>query len=291
MIFKSITINNLFSYHGPNSFDLAHTGGSKGNIVVIKGRNGYGKTSFLNSIKLLFGGVTKDLRAGVQRGNSVTQKNFVLGTQDWWGILNQKARAAGESSCSVSAVLLDDDAQEITLTRSWDLQNNEYEDRLVVFAPRRPRLESKEAQQYLSTILPLDYIPFFFFDAEEVGYLAEANRNQTIEKMEQLLNIRPVDNLRDCLTELRRDLSRQALDSQAQLELRKAEHRLDELRLLISEREQEKERVTAEAEESGDKVRQLQQKIRRLRGTCEFRAHSATDSMSIRPPVPRASGH
>jgi uncharacterized iron-regulated membrane protein len=24
---------------------------------------------------------------------------------------------------------------------------------------------------------------------------------------------------------------------------------------------------------------------------CEFRSHSATDSMSIRPPVPRASGH
>ena len=28
-----------------------------------------------------------------------------------------------------------------------------------------------------------------------------------------------------------------------------------------------------------------------LKVACEFRAHSATDSMSIRPPVPRAFGH
>lgn len=267
MIFKSITIDNLFSYHGSKTFNLTHSGESEGNIVVIKGRNGHGKTSFLNSIKLLFGGVTKDLMAGVQRGSSVSQKSFVLGTQDWWGLLNHKASIAGETHCSVSAILLDDDNQEIELTRSWNLQNNDYKDRLIVTTPRKSKIEGEGAQQYLSTILPLDYIPFFFFDAEEVGYLAEANRNQTIEKMEQLLNIRPVDNLRDCLTELRRDLSREALDPQAQTELRKAEHRLDELTLLISELEQEKEYVGIETEESEDKIRQIQQKIRRLRGT------------------------
>jgi DNA sulfur modification protein DndD len=170
MIFKSLTITNLFSYHGEVTFDLTAPAGRDGNIVVIMGRNGHGKTSFLNSAKLLFGGVTKELMAGVQRGSPATQKSFVLGHQDWWGILNHKARQNGETRCSVAAVLVDEVNQETKVRRSWDLRNGDYKDRLQVWAPRKSALEDEVAQQYLSRLLPLDYIPFFFFDAEEVGY-------------------------------------------------------------------------------------------------------------------------
>jgi DNA sulfur modification protein DndD len=66
------------------------------------GRNGLGKTSFLNSIKLLFGGVTKDLTASVQRGSTTQLKSFVLGHKDWWGILNQKAKSEKNMQCSIT---------------------------------------------------------------------------------------------------------------------------------------------------------------------------------------------
>ncbi|QFY41546.1 hypothetical protein F6R98_02000 [Candidatus Methylospira mobilis] len=125
MIFKSVTIHNLFSYYGEVCFDLARPQGEAGNIVVIMERNGYGKTSFLNSVKLLFGGVTKELMAGMQRGSPGTQKSFVLGTQERWGILNHKARASGEARCGVSAVLLDETDQETRITRSWDLRSDD----------------------------------------------------------------------------------------------------------------------------------------------------------------------
>lgn len=267
MIFKSVTIHNLFSYHGEVCFDLARPEGEERNIVVIKGRNGYGKTSFLNSVKLLFGGVTKELMAGVQRGSPLSQqKSFVLGTQEWWGIMNHKARANDETRCGVSAVLLDDAGQETRVTRNWNLLNGDYKGRLTVSTPRKLEFNDEEAQQYLSRVLPLDYIPFFFFDAEEVGYLAEANRNQTIEKMEQLLNIRPVDNLQETLKEICRELNHLALGSQS-VELCKAENRHEELMLMLSEWEQERERILGEIDESEDEIRRLQQKIRLLRGT------------------------
>lgn len=269
MIFKSITLDNLFSYHGPTRFDLAPAPGDQGNIAVIMGRNGHGKTSFLNSVKLLFGGVTKELREAVQvqRDRGLQEKGFVLGDRDWWGILNHKARAAGDKRCAISAVLLDDNGQEIEVVRSWDLSNSNYRSKLQISAPRKPPLESDVAQQYLSQLLPLDYIPFFFFDAEEVGYLAEANRSQTIEKMELLLNIRPADNLRDSLKEIRSNWSQQALDRNAQLDLMKAENRRNELRMQLDGWLQEKEDVAAEVENIQDDLRQTEQKIGLLRGT------------------------
>lgn len=57
MIFEEIIIDNLFAYYGQNRFNLNGVT-EAANVVLISGRNGYGKTTFLNSIKLLFGGVT-----------------------------------------------------------------------------------------------------------------------------------------------------------------------------------------------------------------------------------------
>jgi DNA sulfur modification protein DndD len=267
MIFKSITIHNLFSYYGKTVFELSPVADDKRNIVIIMGRNGYGKTSFLNSVKLLFGGVTKDLTAGVQRGSVSTQRSYVLGHQDWWGILNHKARSKGETHCGVHAILLDEAGQEITISRTWSLNSGDYKDKLEVIAPRKRPMEQEDAQQYLSRVLPLDYIPFFFFDAEELGYLAESNNNQTIEKMEQLLNIRPADNLRDCLKEIRREWNSEKLDAATQEQLLKEEHRLEELEQRIQNREWEREQALGEAKELEDERRLLQQKIRLLRGT------------------------
>ncbi|TAN51876.1 MAG: hypothetical protein EPN21_05475, partial [Methylococcaceae bacterium] len=139
MIFQSITLHNLFSYRGQVCFDLARESGATGNIVVILGRNGHGKTSFLNSVKLLFGGVTKELREAVlvQRDRPLQEKGFVLGDRDWWGILNHQARAAGEMQCAVSAVLVNDEGQEIQVSRCWDLGKGDYKSRLQITAPRK----------------------------------------------------------------------------------------------------------------------------------------------------------
>jgi DNA sulfur modification protein DndD len=162
MIFKSLTLHNLFSYYGTCTFDLMPPAGHAGNIVVIMGRNGFGKTSLLNSVKLLFGGVTKELRQSVQRGNSLSEKAFVLGAKEWWGILNHQAKNRREMNCYVQAILLNENNQEIVVRRSWNLQNDDHENQLEVTAPRKPPLTKDAAQQFLSGFLPLDYIPFFF---------------------------------------------------------------------------------------------------------------------------------
>ena len=55
MIIERIQLTNLFSYYGPQCFELGQPGPRR-NICLIMGRNGFGKTSLLNALKLLFTG-------------------------------------------------------------------------------------------------------------------------------------------------------------------------------------------------------------------------------------------
>ncbi|MDD5410444.1 MAG: DNA sulfur modification protein DndD [Methylobacter sp.] len=267
MIFKTITLDNLFSYYGTHVFDLCPEPDGQRNIVIIMGRNGFGKTSFLNSIKLLFGGVTKDLTASAQWGSTTQLKSFVLGHKDWWGILNQKAKSEKNMQCSIKAVLLDSSNQEIHISRYWDLSNDNYSDQLEIKSPRKPLLKGDAAQQYLSELLPLDYIPFFLFNGEDINYLAEANRNQTIEKIELLLNIRPVENIKTVVKELRRECQKNAIDAEAREAHTKAEHRLKERHLHLETLQQIQEEVESDIETHEDALNDIRRKMRNLTGT------------------------
>lgn len=266
MIFKTITLHNIFSYYGSCSFPLEPPADNLGNIVVIMGRNGFGKTSLLNSIKLLFGGVTEELRQSVQRDKPPTAKGFVIGDKDWWGILNHQAKIKGDFECFVSAILLDDNHREYEIKRTWNLYGGNYQSELTISAPRKAPLVGEDANNYLSALLPLDYIPFFFFDAEEIGYLAEANRNKVIERMEQLLNIRPADNLKECIKRLTRKIERDSIAPDAKLELVKAENRQSEMRIHRENLQQEMQTVGSDIEILDEEIRELRQKLRLFSG-------------------------
>lgn len=266
MIFKTLTLHNIFSYYGFRTFDLAPLADNHGNIIVIMGRNGFGKTSLLNSVKLLFGGVTKELRESVQRDKAPYDKGYVLGDKDWWGILNHRAKSQGDLKCSVSAILLDENDREIEIERSWSLHNGNYQNQLTVKAPRYAPLTGDAAQQYLSGMLTLDYISFFFFDAEEIGYLAEANRNQIIEKMEQLLNIRPADNLKVCLKELTRKIENEYIAKDAKQRLNEAENRQETLLIQREDLQSQKQNINSDIETLEDELRDIRQKIQLLSG-------------------------
>ena len=56
MKFLSIEIEHVFAYDNRAIVDLSGTTDDR-NIILVWGRNGSGKTSFLNALKLLFTGV------------------------------------------------------------------------------------------------------------------------------------------------------------------------------------------------------------------------------------------
>ncbi len=82
MKFVSLEIENIVAYNGSWSIDLLDTDEQR-SIVLIKGRNGAGKTSLLNAVKLLFLGFRDDgLRRVGFAGTALTERHYVVGQLD-----------------------------------------------------------------------------------------------------------------------------------------------------------------------------------------------------------------
>lgn len=201
MIFEQIRIHNLFSYYGEQIFDLTLPNDGR-NIVLIGGRNGFGKTSFINSLKLLFLGPHKSLRVALQVGRIPSVANYLLGMGDeWLGIFNRQARREGQMEFGVSIDWREPEGK-VTAQRRWRLDGRgDCKGILRVTPDFADPLENDEADDFLERRaddflerrLPKDFISFFFYDGEQVQRLAEANREGQLEQIEKILDIADID--------------------------------------------------------------------------------------------------
>lgn len=207
MIFQRLKIHNLFSYRGTCTFDLAPPPDADGcNIVLIWGRNGYGKTSFINSLKLALAGVSDDLRASVHTGRNFKRDHYLLGMADeWMGVFNRQARAAGEKTFGVTLQWAEPEGT-VTLQREWTLEGKSVTERLELTpsfgetpAPDIDNILEGESRAFIQERLPSALLPFFIYDAERVQQLAEANREGQMQQMEQLLDLANIDVISEYL--------------------------------------------------------------------------------------------
>ena len=242
MILNRLRIHNLFSYCGTCEFDLTPTSDGR-NVVLIWGRNGYGKTSFLNSLKLLFSGVSKEISESIQVGRTLKRNHYLLGMGDEWiGAFNCHARRKGEKEFGVSAIW-HEAAGMVKVKRSWRLEHNDIREKLQVVPDFGDPLEDfdgnfeGEARAFLQARLPDAIMPFFIYDAEKVQTIAEANRENQLHQIEQLLDLADIDVLNDYLgrnlTQWRRaskDASQHTLNT-LQLELQAIKEKLAQLDL------------------------------------------------------------
>lgn len=263
MLFKSITITNLFSYYEEKFFDLAISPGSNRNIIVLMGRNGGGKTSFINSVKLLFLGAAAEIRRSVQRTRTPTAKQYICGIDnEWAGILNLKAKKQNINECGVK-IIWDSEDGEVIAERKWQINfhKNSYASQLTIRAGFKGNKEGGEAEDYLEQCLPKAYVPYFFFDGEEVQALAEANSNEIISTMERLLNIRPLENVQDQLRNLRQNWKEAAMDKAIARQLTEVKTELDRK---TAKKEELDQKINENQDEIADKREVLDQIMRDL---------------------------
>lgn len=269
MRFESITLCNIFSYHGEVTVRFNKPSDESENIVLIYGRNGQGKTSLLTSLKLLFSGITEDIRRQVQAGRVPSPNQYVCGTgDDWWGILNHKARVAGANSCFIEAAWETEEGDQVTARRTWTLNTatGTYQEQVRTNDPYLGELSDDLARDYLYRVLPRDYLPFYIFDGEDIRQLAEANRGETIEKMEMLLNIRPVENVREAISDLRHRIQDDAMDAAKQGQLLRLQNRHTEMQADISAVEQELLFNSENIRELESSLKHIERQLSALRG-------------------------
>jgi DNA sulfur modification protein DndD len=257
MIFDEIKIHNLFSYYGEQVFDLRKPSEGR-NIVLISGRNGFGKTSLLNSVKLLFGGVTESLRRSVQRGRMPSERQYILGTgEDWLGMMNRRAYVEGQNECGIQ-IIWQEELGTVQVSRRWVVNGEKVHNELIIKASFLPEMITDTAQDFLNERLPLDYLPFFFFDGEQIQELTEANAAVQQQHIERLLNIAPINTLREYLTKVITEWKRDALDEKTQTKLSKLENELESLEIQYTTKEHLSRDINYNIEELEERLRQLE---------------------------------
>jgi DNA sulfur modification protein DndD len=189
--FELIELENIFAYRGRSEIRLSDCTPEK-NIVVVQGRNGHGKTSLLNAMKLLFVGTDdpRMLKVGFGETTALTPKAFVTGQQGrWYGVFNILARAA-EEPARVALSWTSDEEEACRAERVFfPLKGGtDYKEQVTVVLGHR-RLEGAEAKQYLQAWAPREVLPFFFFDGEQIQSLADAEVGRERAEIERLLGL------------------------------------------------------------------------------------------------------
>lgn len=213
MRFLKIHISNLFSYR-EGIFEFPDEPDKRKNVVLIHGRNGFGKTSFINALKLFFVGYSDGEIRIVSKGRQYNSREYMLGGgAEWEGAFNRRALAEKEKVCSISVTWREPQGVVVG-TRSWTIDGpNSVSERLDIvpeFLVDEDTLDDAEQRQaFLERRLPRALVPFFIYDAEQVQRIAESNSEAGLEQIERLLDITAINTadtyLSKVLLKLRRE--------------------------------------------------------------------------------------
>ena len=179
MKFSNIEINNFRQYYNSVNVDL-ETNDEK-NIIIIGGRNGYGKTNFLLSIVwCLFGDkisqIDENFKKEIQK-----EKNYSSFMQQ---SINWTAKKENKTKFSVSIKISDIELPElrtlnsntdsILIKRTFDVASMNETLSIADFASNLEIFddESDKINFINDYIIPIDAAKFVFFDAEKIAEIA-----------------------------------------------------------------------------------------------------------------------
>lgn len=227
-----VTLVDILAYRGTTTVDLSRADSDQ-NMVLIWGRNGKGKTSFINALKMLFAGIEGErIRTVGFPPRPLPEGQFVRGDGEHWiGVVNRQAAVAASRrqesvTASVSAVIIHENV-ELQIRRAWTVSpiGTFVED--VEVTDTDGRLTGDAARQHLADILPPDYVEFFFFDGEDIKSLAETAERKNID-FDRLLRITFVTELVEELRNLATERRRKTLDQRERDRLRDLQRSLDD---------------------------------------------------------------
>lgn len=269
MRFVSLRIINLFSYRD-GRFEFPLDDNPERNVVLIHGRNGFGKTSFINAMKLLFLGLHPELMYNIRPGWKMKDDEYLFGSgPEWEGAFNRQALREGDSQCGVELRWLEESGY-VQVARTWTRGSRRGAVETLTITPEFPveddELEAKEQREaFIERRLPKALLPFFIYDAEQVQKIAEANVEGTIEQIERLLDITTTRLTEDALDRVLKKIRSTGNARSEQIRLDQLRNQLEAKRLALSEIETE---ISAKESDIGDldyRIRQAEETIERLR--------------------------
>ena len=239
MRFKSISIENVFSYAGKKTFNFINEDQP---IALIIGENGFGKTSFINAVKIALHGITRDiLTIGAQ---TLTKEEFIMGssTKNFSGVLNRLAKSDGAGEAKIVIELEDDDVLKVE--RKFLIRANYYAEQLILMDEQGASFaEGEDAQDIINSKISPTMARFFFFDGEKIQTIADFSHAEFTKMLEDVLELDIYDQMAKDAEQLIRKINKTELnpDLQEQFEVKEREHEK-----VLAEIDQAKEKLQYE---------------------------------------------
>ncbi|MCY8101190.1 DNA sulfur modification protein DndD [Bacillus haynesii] len=198
MKFNTLTLSNIGAYYGNNKFDFSISPPYQ-NIVLFGGKNGAGKTTILNAIKLgLFGPLMFGFRT-----ESENYKKKIL------SFFNRKALKNKENFYQIKLNFIkieNYEKSEYEMIRQWEINGDSFRERLQILKDGH-YLNKIEQDIFLSKIreeMPPHVIDLCFFDGEDISRIVLEDR--LAEYLQQssrvLFNLDLFEHLEDDLSQL-----------------------------------------------------------------------------------------
>ena len=179
MKFTNIEINNFKQYYNSVNVDL-ETNDEK-NIIIIGGRNGYGKTNFLLSIVwCLFGDkisqIDENFKKEIQKEKNYS--SFMQQSINWTA--NKESKTKFSVSIKISDIelpelrILNSNTDSILIKRTFDVASmNEVLSIIDVASNLEIFEDESDKINFINDyIIPIDAAKFVFFDAEKIAEIA-----------------------------------------------------------------------------------------------------------------------
>jgi DNA sulfur modification protein DndD len=250
MIIKSIELDNFRIYKGQNIIDLSVN--ENENIIIVSGKNGFGKTTFLMSLVwCLYGRQMSDVDEIYKKEieNNGNYRQYIKSS------LNRQAEYEGETKFSVSVIFTDImtipdvTCNELRITRTYYTKGNKDEDlEILIDGYESELVKDVGAEHFIRDfIMPKEIAKFFFFDAEKIVSLAEIHtgeqRQELSRAFSEVLGINQYQNLKDDLEQYLDKLKSETANAREKAELK---------------------RLKTDSEEADDRINEIQEEIKSL---------------------------
>ena len=198
MMFKNLQVENFGAFSGKTIFDLTvHKANDKNqSVIIFGGRNGTGKTTLLEAIKIcLYGNSFRGRKMPRWVYQRYLRQHFHRFTD---GKTSTEASVSMEFEYARSGYV-----DDYLVRRSWILAGSDITEKLEIKQNNEPLQDVNEEQwqDFLMELIPPGLSRLFFFDGEKIQSLAkgEGENRHIIGSINSLLGIDLIEHLQNDL--------------------------------------------------------------------------------------------
>lgn len=261
MIIQSLELTNFGVYGGRNVFDLAPRNDEQFSqpVVLFSGKNGAGKTTFVEAIRLC-------LHGSLALGSRVRQKDY---EKHLLQRIHRSFQDEGDEPDGASIKLIFDfvrsgEQHRYEVERSWHRTPKSVSEQLSVLEDGEPPegLSDGQKDSFLRELVPASAAELFFFDGEKIQRLMDEDESSEIlsHTVKSLLGLHLVDRLD---ADLQVYISRRADEdkSDASEELEEAQQELEDLKHRREELKHEQKKTEEALQEKYSAIDRQRQRL------------------------------